>query len=330
MIDKVLITGATGFIGSHLAELLSKRGDRVCCLVRKTSNLQWLSPLNVEFCYGEVTDKDSLREAARDKDVVYHLASLTKAVKPEDYYRVNAEGTRNLLEACAEENPGLKRFLLVSSLAAAGPSPSEKPIDETWPPQPITDYGKSKLQAEKTATEFRDKIPVTIIRPPAVYGPRDKDVFEYFKMIRKGWFIKVGSRDQLLSFVYAPDLVKSMVTLAHSENSIGKTYFVCNPQPYTWTELSNAIIRAFRKKQTRNLTVPIWLVNIIAHIAEFTARLRGKPALLNRQKMLEVRQPYWVCSASRLEQDTGFTCSTSIEKGISETADWYLKNKWLK
>ena len=187
MKTKVLITGANGFIGSHLVEYLSRHDYEISCLIRKTSNLQWLEKSSVEFITGEITDKTSLVHAVTEKDYIFHLASLTKAISPVDYYRVNTEGAKNLLQACAMHNPALKRFVLVSSQAAAGPSPSEKAIDETFPPHPITDYGKSKWEAEKIAREYMEKIPITIIRPPAVYGPRDRDVYVQFKMVKGGW-----------------------------------------------------------------------------------------------------------------------------------------------
>jgi nucleoside-diphosphate-sugar epimerase len=327
--SRILITGATGFIGSHLAELLVNDGHDVTCLKRKTSSLKWLKDLNVSFQEGEVTKPESLREAVRDKDMIFHLASLTKAVNSADYYRVNAEGTRNLLKICLEENPGIKRFVLVSSQAAAGPSPSEQPIDETWPPGPITDYGKSKLEAEKIAATFMDKIPITIVRPPAVYGQREKDIHFYFSLINKGWLLLVGSKDQLVSIVFAPDLALGMLKLAEEKKAAGETYFIASPKPCLWSALSDGIIKALKKKKVRRIKVPLFIVGIIAAIAELVSKVTRKPALLNRQKMLEVKQAFWVCSAGKMERHTGFSCPTPIEKGLEITAEWYKKNGWL-
>ena len=327
--NRVFITGSTGFIGSHLVEACLRRGDEVRCLIRKTSNKRWLEGLDVHYHTGEIVKKESLEGAFRDIDIVYHLASLTKALRPEQYYQVNTEGTRNVLEVCQRENPGLKRFVLVSSLAAAGPSPSETPIDETWPPEPITDYGKSKLEAEKIAAKFQDRLPITIVRPPAVYGPRDHDVYLQFRMIRKGWLFFVGRQDQLVSLVYAPDLAGAMIELAECEKARGRTYFVSNPKPYRWSEVSSEIARALKKEKLRKVAVPLVIVDIIARMAGGIAFLTRKPALLNRQKMIELRQPCWACRSSRLERDTGFSCPTTLEQGISKTARWYLENGWL-
>ncbi|MBN1901942.1 NAD-dependent epimerase/dehydratase family protein [Candidatus Sumerlaeota bacterium] len=327
--SRILITGATGFIGSHLAEYLSKRGDDVTCLVRKTSNLRWLEGLDVHFHTGEVTDKKSLQDIPGDMDYVYHLASLTKAIQPFDYYHVNAEGTRNILETCVKNNPKIKRFILMSSLAAAGPALKNVPLTENCERNPITDYGKSKLEAEKIAEEFRDKIPITIIRPPAVYGPRDQDILYQFKMIQKGWLMNVGKKDQMLSMVFAPDLVEATVRLAECEAADGETFFVCNPEDYSLSRLNNELIRILGMKHVKRLTLPRWIVCLFAWFAEMGASFTRKPALLNRQKILELCQPCWLCSPEKMRKITGYVCPTPIEKGFSDTAEWYKKHKWL-
>ena len=326
---KILITGGTGFIGSHLAEFLCRKGCEVSCLIRKTSNLRWVEGLPLHFHFGEVTNKESLREAVRNKDIIFHLASLTKAIRPEDYYRVNSGGTKNLLEICRAENPGLKRFVLVSSQAAAGPSPSKTPIDETWPPAPITDYGKSKLEAETIAQSFMDTIPITIVRPPAVYGPRDRDIYMQFKMINKGWDFQIGKNDLLVSLVYAPDLVEAILLLSESDRGIGQTYFVCNPEPYQWSDLCAEIIKALGRRKIKRISLPKTAAKIVAWCCERSASLTLKPALLNRQKILEISQPFWVSSARKLKEHTGYICPTPIEKGFAETIQWYRKNHWL-
>ncbi len=326
---KVLITGGTGFIGSHLAEFLCRKGDDVSCIIRKTSNLRWIKGLPIHFHYGEVTDKESLREAVKNKDIIFHLASLTKAIHSEDYYRVNASGTKNLLEICAEENPELKRFVLVSSQAAAGPSPSQNPIDETWEPHPITDYGKSKLESEKTARTFMDKIPITIIRPPAVYGPRDQDIYLQFKMINKGWDFQIGKNDLLVSLVYAPDLAEAMAILADCDKGAGETYFVANPEPYSSSDLCSRMMKILGRDKVRRIRVPKPFAGLVAWFSELQASFTKKPALLNRQKILELSRPFWVCSSQKLKEHTGYSCPSSIEKGFAETIKWYRENNWL-
>lgn len=329
MKKKAFITGATGFIGSHLAEKLIEKDYEVTCLVRRTSNLRWLEKLPVKYHTGEISDKDSVLEGVRRQDYIFHLAGLTKAIKPVDYYRVNADGTKNMIEATLEAGHEIKRFVLLSSLAAAGPSPDALPIDEKTPPRPITDYGRSKLEAEKITESFRSQIPISIVRPPAVYGPRDKDIYLYFKMVNKGWSFLLGSHDQVLSFVYAPDLAESVIKVAECEESSGETYFASNPEPYTWSYVGSVIEKSLDKTKCRKIRIPFWMGNIIARIVETGTVLTKSPAVLNRQKILEAVQPYWVCSPEKLNRDTGFSCSTDIEKGMKNTALWYKKMGWL-
>ncbi|NIV13398.1 MAG: NAD-dependent epimerase/dehydratase family protein, partial [Aliifodinibius sp.] len=205
---KYFITGATGFIGSWVAQLVTKKGEEVHCLVRRTSNLQWLQELPVHYHYGTLADPNSLKEAVENADYVLHIAGVTKALSIQDYYQGNVKATRNLLEVVREVNPKLKKFIHVSSQAAIGPSPTSTPIDENSPANPLTDYGRSKLETEQVVREFMDILPITILRPPAVYGQRDTDVFEVFKNIRYGLNLKVGNTDQLVSIIQVMDLAR--------------------------------------------------------------------------------------------------------------------------
>ncbi|CUT00042.1 NAD dependent epimerase/dehydratase family protein [Candidatus Kryptonium thompsonii] len=183
---KALVTGGTGFIGSHLVDELLNRGYEVRCIVRDTSNLKWLNGKDVEIFKGSLFDIDFLKKAVEDVDYVYHIAGVTKGKNYQDYYRGNVETTQNLLEACLE-NQKLKKFVLASSLAAVGPGDDAIPVDETRQYNPITSYGKSKAEAEKVTLSFKDKLPITIVRPPSVYGPRDTYTFELFKYVKFGF-----------------------------------------------------------------------------------------------------------------------------------------------
>src|SRR5512143_719814 len=183
---KALLTGASGFIGSHLADALLAHGYSVRVLLRRSSSLEWLEDQRLERVYGDLFDKEALRMAVSDVDYVYHLAGLTKAKKREEYFRANHLGTKNLLEAVQEKAPRLQRFVHVSSQAAVGPSPTVAPIDETAPAKPITSYGQSKWAAEQECRQFSRHLPVTIVRPPAVFGPRDRDILEFFRSASRG------------------------------------------------------------------------------------------------------------------------------------------------
>jgi len=167
----VLITGASGFIGSHLTEQLHAKGYKLRCLVRKTSNLVWIKHLPIEYVYGDLFDEEALRQSVTGADYIYHVAGTTKSRTREGYFRGNHLGTKNLLDAVREVKPNLKRFILVSSMAGVGPAHIGTPLDETTPYHPITAYGESKMEAEKECLKVADSVPITITRPPAVYGP---------------------------------------------------------------------------------------------------------------------------------------------------------------
>jgi len=325
---KVFVTGATGFIGSHLAELLVNRGHHVTCLVRKTSHLRWLSGLALQTFVGDLSSADAVVEGLDGADVVFHLAGLTKAPDRQTYYRVNAEGTKTLLEACLRSTPRLTRFVYCSSLAAMGPSSNPTPISEDAQPRPLTDYGASKLKGEEIVRAYADWLPITIIRPPAVYGPRDADIFIFFQLIKKGLMPIIGDAHRLLSLVYVKDLVAGMYAAATSNASVGQSYFLTDGQVYTWLEVERTIAEALGKRPLK-LKVPPVLLDVAAFAAEYVAKALRQTPTLNRQKAQELKQLYWVCDGTKAERELGYQAAYSLEKGVAETAQWYLDNKWL-
>ncbi|HMK39593.1 MAG TPA: NAD-dependent epimerase/dehydratase family protein, partial [Bacteroidota bacterium] len=209
-----LVTGATGFIGSHLVELLLKQRYAVRVLLRKTSDTVWLKGLPLDYVYGDLFDRDALQKAVTGVDYVFHSAGVTKAKTPEEYFRGNTEGTANILESVSRHNPGLKRFVQISSQTAVGPSPGAAPVSEEAASRPITTYGRSKLKAEGVCAGYRNSIPITIVRPPAVYGPRDKDVYEFFNTMSKGLQPMVGMKEKYVSLVHVGDLVRGFLLAA--------------------------------------------------------------------------------------------------------------------
>lgn len=323
---KVLVTGSNGFIGSHLVEALLARGYKVRCLVRRTSDLRWVRDLDVEFAYGDLSHKDSLKEGCRDIDLVFHLAGVTKAKDKKTYYRVNHIGTLNLLETCLALN--LKRFVYISSLAAAGPSRRGIPLTEKDEPRPITYYGESKLLGERAAEGFMDRIPITIIRPVVVYGPRDRDVLMFFRFVRRGIKPILGERERFVSIIHVRDLVQGIILAGESERAIGQTYFISNDEALSWLEVADIIARSLNRR-TLTLKIPEVILAPVAYLSETLASLSGKPALLNRQKILEMKQRYWVCDNSKAKRELGFKPEIDIEEGIRETADWYERMGWL-
>jgi len=325
---QVLVTGANGFVGSFLVEELLHQGHSVRCLVRKTSNLRWIRHLPVELVYGEVTRPETLAPAVEGVQQVYHVAGVTKARRREDYFRVNAGGTENLLRACVEHNGDLLRFVLVSSQAASGPSSGPKPRAESDPPRPLTSYGQSKLEAEHIVAKFQDQLPVSIVRPPAVYGPRDRDVLILFRYVAHGVNPQLGRGERLVSVVHVRDLVHGMLAVGNSEAAVGQTYFVAHPVPVEWSAFGETMARAMGRR-VRRLVLPSWILWPAALVSEVAARFARRPATLNLEKIREIRERYWVCSVEKLRREIGFTASVDLETGVRETVQWYWEHGWL-
>lgn len=325
---KILVTGATGFIGSHLAELLLKKNYTVRCLLRKTSNPVWLKDLPVELVYGDLFDMAALRRAVDDVQYVYHSAGLTKAKTEEEYFRGNTLGTRNLLDTLKEYNPGLRRFVLFSSQTAAGPSPTREPINEEVPPHPITTYGRSKLAAEQECQAAGSTIRYTVIRPPVVYGPRDKDVFEFFRTVSRGIQPMAGFNQKFVSMVHVADLIRGTVMAAESEKAAGQVYFISSKEVYGWKEIGEITRRALGRSVLR-VRVPEPGIYAIAAVAELMAKFSSKAALINFEKARDMVQNYWTCDASKAKRDFGYEQEIPIEQGIPETVEWYKSVKWL-
>jgi dihydroflavonol-4-reductase len=325
---KILVTGANGFIGSHLCEALLAQGYQVRCMVRRSSDLKFIRDLPVEWSYADVRDTDSLRQACRGVTAVCHCAALTRAVDEETFFRVNTRGAEALARVCTEENPGLERFLFLSSQAAAGPSSSpDDYVDESRSPRPITWYGKSKWAAEQALQAMTGRLPLTIVRPSAVFGPRDRDFLSYFELVKRGLNLQIGRREREVSLIYVRDLVRAILLALESDVAPGQTYFACGPA-VSYSDLSAAIARALGKKPVR-LALPEAVLAPIGAWARIQARLTGKPALLNDQRVLDLRQPYWLCSGEKARRELGFAATCDLDTAVQETASWYLANGWL-
>jgi dihydroflavonol-4-reductase len=327
-IGKALVTGANGFVGSHLVERLLSRDYRVISLVRKTSNLRWLSGLKVEYVYADISEKDSLKNVSKDVDFVFHVAGLTKAKSKEEYFRANYQGTKNLIEACVEDNPQIKRFVYISSQAAVGPGKDGQPLDETAPGNPITDYGKSKLEGEKIVLECSSRLPVTIIRPPAVYGPKDSDILSFFKVANKGFKTLLGKGESYLSLCYIEDLVEGIILAAESPKAIDQIYFIADDRIYSLREAFEIIAQVLNKKAI-TLRIPNIFLFMVAFISENIFSLLGKPTVINMQKAKEITQKYWLCDVSKAKRDLGFSPKYRLEEGAKKTVRWYKENGWL-
>jgi len=325
---RALVTGASGFIGSHIVDTLLARKYDVRVLLRRTSSLEWLKDLPVEFVYGDIFSTDALRQAVTGVDYVYHSAGLTKAKTAEIYLRANAEGTRNLLEAVKSHAPGIKRFVHISSQAAVGPSPGAASVDENTEPAPLTSYGRSKWKAEQECHRFFPEFPVTILRPPAVFGPRDRDIFEFFHTVARGLQPMVGFSEKYLSLIHARDLVRGFVMAGESPKAVGETYFITSNRYYGWKEIGDLTARIMGKRVIR-VRIPEFGVFTIAAVAEGLAKFSPKPALVNFEKARDMVQEYWTCDHHKALRDLGFEQEMTLEQGLQDTIDWYRRMGWL-
>lgn len=325
-IMRIAVTGATGFIGSHLIESLLQKGDHPVCLIRKTSNLQWLPYPEIEFVTGNLQEPESLVDFVKNAEAVIHLAGITKARTEAEYRAGNFAGTINLVRAIQKFNPEIRRFVYASSQAAAGPSPDGVPLKEDDAPHPVSAYGRSKLEAE-TYLKNTEAFPFTIIRPPAVYGPRDKDVFSAFKLCARGIQPLVG-KDKYLSIAFVKNLVKGFLLALEKECARRETYFITDDGILTWKTLTQMIANALGKKPIR-IHIPESLLSVPAELSGLIGNILNRPMLFSRDKIMEIRQHFWTVDISKAKVELGYKPDFTTEEGIRETARWYLENGWL-
>jgi len=325
---RVLVTGGAGFIGSHLVECLLSLGSQVRCLVRRTSPLHYLPVNAVELTYGDLAGGEGLHAAVEGADIVFHIAGVTKARSSVDYELGNTRATENLLRA-VEEAAGAARFVHVSSLAAAGPSPDGVPLTEVSDPHPVSCYGRSKLQAEKAVRLSRLAAAAVIVRPPVVFGPRDRDVLGVFRAAARGWVLQIGRAESCFSLVYVKDLVEGILAAARTPCAGGRTYFIANPHPVSWREFGTTTA-ALMKRKPKVLAVPRAVACGIACLAELSSCVSHRPGILSREKIREACQPHWTCDASHAFHELGFRAQTSLVDGLAETIAWYRQAGWLR
>jgi dihydroflavonol-4-reductase len=323
----ILVTGASGFVGGHLAEALDHQKKKIKLLVRSSSQLAFKPTSNMKLCEGDVTDKASLKKAMDGVETVYHLAGLLRGANYAHYEKVNIEGTRNVCEAFVRQKTR-KRIVYVSSLSAAGPSEKEEPLSEEMAPRPVSFYGQTKLGGEEVVRSYQKKIKTVILRPGAVYGPREKDILEYFKMVKRGLVLIPGDGSLKVSFVYVDDLVQAILLAGRSVKAPGNTFFVSDGKSYTWEDYSWGIAKAFHKS-FRVFHVPMPLVRGAAYLADLKAQLTGRASIVSTDKIKEAPGPGWVCSNAKIVRKLGFKPRYDINQGIRKSVDFYLKAGWL-
>ena len=325
---QVLVTGASGFIGGGLVARLLERGESVRCLVRPSSNLDWLRDPHVELAHGDLGRPEGLEAAVTGVDAVFHLAGVTRARDRQGYFSGNQAATRHLLEALEAHGRAQARFIYLSSQAAAGPCTREPGISEADPPRPVSDYGRSKLAAEKEVLARAAERPVTVIRPPAVYGPRDRDFLQLFRGVKKGLLPLTGLRPLPMSLIHVDDLVEGVILAADSSRAAGQVYFLAQEEPVTWRQVGQAIARALGRRPLV-LPVPLPLVWAGAQVSGILSPFMKKTPVLNPDKWHEARQAGWICSSRKAAEELGFSPRIGLEMGVGLTARWYEAHGWL-
>ncbi len=317
---KALVTGASGFIGRRLVTELARRGGEIACLVRSTSKTAPLMGLSIEFVLGDIGDADSLVRAVKGKDHVFHLAGVIQALDGPAFEKANATGTRNLVEACLRAAPAIKKFVFVSSIAAAGPSPEGKALTEDDEPRPVSAYGRSKLAAERIVLEAKTRMPVAIIRPPNVLGPGSKEIERAIGLLRKRLLPTLGDGRPRTSLVDVDDLVEALLLAAEDPRSAGRTYFVTDGRAYAWPEIMAAVAEELGVKRFM-VKVPFAVQMLAARLAETAARLGRKPPLLTREIVRAARDYFWICDGSRIERELGFRPRYGLRESVRRTVE---------
>jgi len=324
----VLVTGASGFVGGHVVEALVRNGIRPRCLVRRNSRLDFITNWSPELVFGDVSALSSLETAVKGVDGIVHCAGVTHALSLAEFLRINADGCRNLYQACLAKNPDIQRIVHISSLAAMGPSVPGRPVQEGQESRPVSNYGRSKLAGQHIAEAHRDKLPIVILMPPAVYGPFDRAFLGLFACAKRGFSPVIGRAERWVSLIYAKDLARAVLVCLESEKAAGNEYLLEDGHSHTWREVTAAIGQSLNPSCVR-VRIPLWVVQMAGVVIGGVARCSGKPALFDPDRLKDFLQPAWTCSAARISADLGFVPQYTLEQGIAETGRWYREHHWL-
>lgn len=326
---KVLLTGATGFVGSHVLDLLCAKGIPTVLLLRPESNKRFIEQhlQQLEVRLGSFNDSTSLDKAMRDVTHVIHAAGCVKALQIKEFYQVNKIGTQSIVEAINKQQGCIQRLVHVSSLAAGGPAKSDHPASEDDPARPVSEYGKSKLAGEEEVKKLC-RAPYVILRPPSVYGPRDSEFLRLFKAVKLHLLPLLSGGRQELSFAFVKDLAEVIVACLDHPAVVSRTYYVAGSEVVTGRALVEKFA-ALMKIWTMPLPLPAAALWPLCCLQEAVSHLTGVANVLNRQKYPELRADGWVCNPARLTKETGLTCATQLARGLKETLTWYQEQGWL-
>ena len=330
---KILITGASGFIGSFIVEEALKQGFETWAAIRKSSSKEYLQDERIHFIELNLSSKAQLIEQLRPHqfDYVVHAAGVTKCLNKADFRRINTEGTKNLVDALLDLQMPLKRFVFLSSLSVFGAIKEQLPYDEIREddtPKPNTEYGRSKLEAERYIDSIGSRLPYTILRPTGVYGPREKDYFMMAKSIKQHIDFAVGYQRQDITFVYVTDVVQA-VFLALEKGETGRKYFLSDGQVYQSTTFSDLIHEELGRPWWLRITAPVWVLRVVTFFGEYIGHMTGKVTALNNDKYNILRQRNWRCDIEPARRELGFEPKIQLKEGVKTTIRWYKDHKWL-
>lgn len=320
---RVLVTGGTGFLGSHVVERLLEADHEVRALVRATSDTRHLTGLGVQLVVGAVDEPPTLCAAVRGVDVIVHCAGLVKALNEAAFDVVNAHGTQHILDAARAEAPGLQRFVHVSSIAAGGPG---GPGQERGP---VSAYGRSKRRGEDAARAAADAFPVTVVRPPVIYGPRDREVLPAFRAVKAGLLPLFGQADARFSMIYVEDCAAAVVAAVERPHGREAVYPVDDGVEHTWPDLARTMAEALGVRKLRTIQVPGAVTRMAGRMGGALARLLRRPILFTDDKVVEIAQPDWICGHEAITHDLGWCPAVDAREGFARTAEWYRERRWL-
>lgn len=325
---KVFLTGANGFVGSHVLEALCANGIAVSLLLRSGSDRRFIEAQlpEVELHEGGLHDPAALDRALAGATHVIHCAGATKALRRKDFFTVNQLGTRHIVDAVNRQG-GIQRLVHLSSLAAAGPSTRIAPLSERAPAAPVSSYGHSKLAGEEEITT-RCRCDYTLLRPPAVYGPRDAEFLRLFKAVKLGVKPVFGTGQQELSFVFVTDLAQAVVHCLTAPAATRRTYFVTERGIFTTRQFADKIADVMRRRAFL-LRIPTQLLYPLGAAQDLVSQITRRPSVLSRRKYPEFHAEAWTCDGSRLQIETGFVCRTGLTDGLGRTLAWYRQERWL-
>ena len=329
---KILITGASGFIGSFIVEEALKRGLDTWAAVRGSSSKAYLQDERINLIALNLSLREELIEQLRPHqfDYVVHAAGVTKCIDKRDFRRINTEGTKNLVLAFQQLKMPVKRFVYLSSLSVFGAIREQQPyeeIRETDTPQPNTEYGRSKLEAEQWLDTLKD-FPYVILRPTGVYGPRERDYFLMAKSIKGHSDFAVGYKRQDITFVYVSDVVQA-VFLAIEKGQTGRKYFLSDGEVYQSTTFSDLIHEELGRPWWIRITAPVWVLRIVTFFGEHIGRMTGKISALNNDKYNILRQRNWRCDIQPAIDELGYQPQVKLKEGVRRSIKWYKEQGWL-